>query len=144
MRKVVSVPRGSTMTLGTVEGDLYLSEGATVKAEGLAEKVSVSGLVRCDGDCTFECGLTADSLRGKRGTVTVRGDLSITRSIRIDRGHLVVEGDVSADTIEVDRSASVGKNLTAKNVQVGGKLKVEGNTKAEEQMWGGPFNLVGT
>jgi len=101
LEKVVSVPRGSVVTLGKVEGDLHVADGATIKAED-SKQVIVSGIVRCEGDCTFECGLSADSIRGRGGEVNVKGDLSIERSVRIERGSLIVEGNLSANKTEVD------------------------------------------
>ena len=130
------------MVLGIVEGDLYLSDGACVRA-GDSEKVEVRGTVQYVGDCTFKCSLSAGLIRGRRGDLTVDGDLSVERSIRIHDGGLEVSGDLSAKNIEVDRAVLVGKNLSVESIEVGGKIKVEGDTKGGKIEVGGSFEAQG-
>ena len=141
-RKSFSVPKGSVTVPSKVEGDLHVADGAAIKAEDV-EEVMVSGIVRCEGNCTFECGLSAESIRGRGGDVNVRGDLSVGRSIRIERGSLIVEGNFSAKKVEVDREVSFGKDLSVETVQVGGKLEAKDDTKVEELEVGGVFEALG-
>jgi len=144
MQKVVSVPQNSTATLGSVEGDLHVGEGSTIKAEEGLERITVSGFVRCEGDCSFECGLTAESLDGRDGNILIRGDLSVSASIRIREGELHVAGNLLAKTMDVDKRVIVGKDLSVEKIDVGGSLEVAGITKALDLDVGGSYKASGS
>ncbi|MEM2739620.1 MAG: hypothetical protein QXQ29_02315, partial [Candidatus Bathyarchaeia archaeon] len=85
-----SIPQGSTAILDRVEGNLYVADDAVVKAKD-SKAITVLGTIHCKGDCIFDCSVSATSLKGSDGRVTVRGDLVIGRSVRIDDGSLSVE-----------------------------------------------------
>ncbi|HDO41394.1 MAG TPA: hypothetical protein ENH03_00640, partial [Candidatus Bathyarchaeota archaeon] len=137
----IRVPQGSTVSLDKVEGDLHVSKNATVKAKD--SQIMVSGAIRCEGDCTFDCSVSALSLRGRNCEIAVTGDLSIERSIIVDDGSLNVDGSLTAREVEVDRKLNVGRDLTANNIRVGRTLKIGGNTKAENVNVGGKFEAQG-
>jgi len=86
----IRVPQGSTVSLDKVEGDLYVSKNATVKAKD--SQIMVSGAIRCEGDCE----------------IAVTGNLSIERSIIVDDGSLNVDGSLTAREVEVDKKLNVG------------------------------------
>jgi len=134
----VNVNSGSVESLDRVDGDLVLAEGARVKARD-GRRVEVGGSIQFEGNCVFECSLAANSVRGEDGELVVEGDLSVVKTIRIQEGSLEVGGNLTAETIEVDKEVSVGKNFTALDVEVGGKLEVGGNAKAAEIEVGGDF-----
>ena len=138
----ISVSRGSTEVLDKVDGDLYVAEGATVRAKD-SRKVEVSGAVQFEGDCAFACSLSTNSVKGRGGDMSVEGDLSVERTVRIRDGGLDIGGSFSAREVEVDKRASVGKDLSAEKFDVGGKARVGGNTKAREIDVGGSFEAHG-
>ena len=142
MRKVVSVPRGSTVTLGFIDGDLHVGGDSTIKAEEGLRSTTVSGIVRCEGECFFNCGLIAESLDGHDGDITVEGDLSVNK-VRVRKGGLHVIGNLSAKTLDVDRKVTVEKNLNVERVRVGGSLEVRGDTKALDVEVGGSYKASG-
>ena len=67
------------------------------------KKVEVSGIVQFEGAVTFNCSLSADSVRGRYGDLVVQGDLSVEKSIKIYEGSLEVEGNLTAGDVEVDK-----------------------------------------
>jgi len=120
-----------------------VAENSTVKAKD-KRFITIAGAIHCEGDCTFDCSVSALSLRGRDGEIIVNGDLLINKSVRVTAdGSLRVEGNLSAMEIEVDKELYVGRNLTAEKVDVGGKLGVGGDAKAEDIDVGGKFEADG-
>lgn len=138
----VRVSPNSTVEIDRVEGDLYVSENSTVKAKD-GREVTVTGTVHCEGDCTFDCSVSAFLLRGRDGEITVYGDLLVDKLVRVTDGSLIVEGNLSAVDVEVDKELNVRGNLTVEKVNVGGKLKIGGDAKARDVDVGGAFEAYG-
>ena len=136
------VPSRSTLTLGSVEGNLILGRGATIRGEGVPPKLSVSETVRCEENCTFECDLSAENLEGE-GDVLIHGDLEVKDRVKIRDGCLNVTGGMSAKRVDVDKSLVIGKNLKVEDIDVGGSLEVKGNTQAQGIDVGGRFTGIG-
>lgn len=134
---VVVRPR-STVTLDVVEGNLKVGDGATIKGVGTPSKVKVSGMVYCEGHCTFECNLQAESFKGEED-ITILGDLEIKNGICVKDGRLEVAGKMTAGNVDVDERLLVGGDLIAEKIDVGGTLEVEGNTTAQKIDVGGRF-----
>jgi len=138
MPRETVIPPRATVTLGSVEGDITVENGAIVKGEGASPKVNASGIVTCDGNCKFECSLTAEEFEGE-GDITVEGDLEVKGNIEVSDGQLNVLGKMNANDVEVDRTLTVEKDLNATHVDVGGSLEVRGNVTAETIDVGGSF-----
>jgi cytoskeletal protein CcmA (bactofilin family) len=139
----IRIPPNSTVEIDRIEGDLHVAENSTVKAKD-KRFITIAGAIHCEGDCTFDCSVSALSLRGRDGEIIVNGDLLINKSVRVTAdGSLRVEGNLSAMEIEVDKELYVGRNLTAEKVDVGGKLGVGGDAKAEDIDVGGKFEADG-
>ena len=136
------VPPKSTVTLSSVEGDLEVGRRAVVKGEGSPPKVVVSGTVYVEGDCVFDCSLSAENLDGE-DDVTVNGDLDVRNRVHIEDGRLVVSGSMNAKRVDVDRSLRVEKDFKFDDVDVGGRLEVEGTTTGKKIDVGGTFQAEG-
>lgn len=132
------VPRGSTATFKSVEGDLEVSRHAVVKGEGSPPEVEVSGTIYVNDDCVFDCNLSGENLEGE-GEVTVKGNVEIRNRIDVDDGRLHVSGNLSAKRACIGRSLKVEKDLKVDRVDVGGKLEVGGKTEALTIDVGGKF-----
>src|SRR6266571_3148580 len=104
-----TVPRGATVKIGKVDGNLFLSEGARVQAEGTAP-TQVSGDVVCEGDAYFEGSLNCGRFQARDGNVEVTGDLKCETEVRAKRGKLEVNGDLVARSVEVDDRLTIGKS----------------------------------
>ncbi|MFQ6065045.1 MAG: hypothetical protein ACE5L6_06180, partial [Candidatus Bathyarchaeia archaeon] len=139
----MKVPPRSTITLGSVDGDLTIGRGATIRGEGVPPKVNVSGTIECCGDCMFRCNVSADDFEGERGDVVVQGDLEVKGEVEIQNGRLDVEGTLNAKNVDIDKSLRVGKDLEAGDVDVGGSLEVKGNTRVRTIDVGGRFRALG-
>ena len=113
-----TVPSGGAVTLKSVEGDLEVGRHATIKGE----KVTISGTVYCEGNCTFEGSLSAENLEGE-DDITINGDLDISDRVSIEDGHLTVLGSLKAKRVEVDHGLRVGKNFEVEEVDVGGSWR---------------------
>ncbi|HIE18349.1 TPA: polymer-forming cytoskeletal protein [Candidatus Bathyarchaeota archaeon] len=138
----VKLSSDSVQFLDKVEGNLYVADGVTVRAKR-SDTVTVLGTIRYEGDCSFECNLKADSIKGRHGTIAVKGNLTVMKKIEIHRGSLEVEGNLSARDIEVDKKVMVKENLEVENIVVGGKIIVSGNTKAVKIEAGGTLEVHG-
>jgi len=147
MTKDIVVSSSSTQTLGIVEGDLVIGEEATVKGEGMPPRINVTGTVRCRGNCTLDCSLSAENMVGK-GDITVNGDLEVGGYVSIrtwgfGKSSLNVLGSMSAKKVEVEAHLSVGKDFETEHVDVGGRILVKGKTKAQNIDVGGSFTGIG-
>lgn len=136
------VPQKSTVTLSSVDGDLEVGRGAVVKGEGSPPKVMVTGTVYVEGDCVFDCNLTAENLNGE-DDVSVKGDLEVRNRVNIDDGRLVVSGNMKAERVDVDKSLRVDKDFQFDDVDVGGRLEVNGSTIGRKIDVGGTFEARG-
>lgn len=136
------VPPKSTVTLSSVEGDLEVGRRAVVKGEGSPPAVAVSGTVYAEGDCVFDCSLSAENLDGE-DDITINGSLEVRNRVKIEDGRLVVSGDMSAKRVDVDKSLRVEKDFEFDDVDVGGRLEVRGSTTGVKINVGGAFDASG-
>lgn len=110
-------------TVGRVEGDLSISAGESLRAEG-AEGIQVSGAVLCEGDGRVEGSLTCASLRARKGTLEVTGTLRCSGEVDAQRGGLRTGQDLICRTFEIGRDARVGGSLKAERGETGALLQV--------------------
>ena len=103
-----SVPSRSMVTLCNVNGDLEVGRHATVRGSSSPPKVTVSGTVHCEGDDTFECSLSAESLEAE-DNVIVHGDLEIRDKVEVEDGSLEVKGNMTATKADVDNTLCVSR-----------------------------------
>ena len=136
------VPPKSTVTLSSVEGDLEVGRRAVVKGEGSPPTVAVSGTVYVEGDCVFDCNLSAENLDGE-DDVTIKGELEVRNRVKIEDGRLVVSGDMKAKRVEIDKSLRVEGDFKFDDVDIGGRLEVKGTTTGGRIDVGGAFDANG-
>src|SRR5215472_4659243 len=142
----VSVPKGTTVKLGQVEGDLKVGEHARIEAETAA--VNISGRVVCMGDADFVCGVSciefsANESWGWGGKISIRGDLKCAGKVDVSDGQLVVDGSLEASRVSVDKVLRVGKDAKAEDFDVGGVLEVGGTISGKKVDVGGQFKVHG-
>ncbi len=143
MVESMRVERGKIAEVDVVEGDLTLEAGSRIgpKSQG---KVVVKGTTICEGDCEVLSGLETEGIEGeRRGKVSVRGDLLVRNSVKLDEGELVVDGLVNARDIDVGRRLSIAKDLHCAVVDVGGSLDIGGDAETEKVSVGGSVSVQG-
>ena len=142
----VSVPKGGTLRLGQVNGDLRVGQHGRVEAEsGL---IQVSGRVLCQGDAEFLGHLSCSRFSaleswGFGGKIGIRGDLKCTGDIDVGGGQLVIDGSLEASKVSVDKTLQIGENASAEDFDVGGILEVGGTIKGKRVDVGGSFKARG-
>ena len=99
------IPKGSTVRLGRVEGDLRAENHALIQALDGSEVV-VTGKARFEGNVEVDCNFECASLKSTDGLVRVSGGL-------------LVHGD-----IDVEDALYTRGNLKAQQIDVGGRLSV--------------------
>jgi len=135
----VEISRGEKAKLGKVEGNLRVDKYAIIEGEGTPPELKVSGDIICNKNCVFNCNVSSRSFLGK-GDVEVKGNLRAENSIRIERGSLRVDGTLEAREVDVDKQLVVSGNLDVEDsVDIGGYLRVDGQTKARSIDVGGSF-----
>lgn len=131
--------REESKTISRVDGDLNIKEGR-VSTDSPDNILQVTGSVRCRGDCSLECIVSARDFEANRGNILV-GGLSIERLIKVKKGELEVENDIRSGRVEVDRRLLVHGSLECTSSSVGGSMTVEGNSRAENVDVGGSLRL---
>ncbi|HEY4657267.1 MAG TPA: polymer-forming cytoskeletal protein, partial [Candidatus Bathyarchaeia archaeon] len=137
-----TVPRGATMKIGRVDGNLELHEGVQVEPEA-SSPIEVSGEVRCHGSAEFHGSLACGEFYADEGKFHVRGDLKAQRDIEVRHGDLMVDGSLEARSVEVDDRLEVRRDARADEFEVGGHLEVAGSITAESVDVGGFFRVGG-
>jgi predicted acyltransferase (DUF342 family) len=136
-----TVPARTRIRIDTLHDDLHLGPDATAEAQN--STVKVDGTVECEGNVHFKGNLTANSFRATKGKVTVNGSLKIADKIIIEEGSLDVSGPVEAESINIDDSLFIGKDLHADTVEVGGQVRIAGRTETRTINVGGILECKG-
>ena len=118
------IPPGKRIELDHIDNNVEVGDGATLVAKD--EEIYIAGTITSKGSFSVVGNLTAISIRCKRGSLTVEGDLSVKKHIRIDK-RLSVEGALLSPEIAVGGVLEVEGDLQSDEIKVGGTLKVEGN-----------------
>jgi len=150
------VPRGATVKLGHVEGELKVGHRARIEASGgslvsVSEGAYFEGAAEVVGD--FEC----DSLRvSSGGILRVQGNLTVhklldvnhsievTGTIRageIDVGGTIESRNLSCVRMRVEGKVEVSEKLEVESLTVGGKVEVPGVVEIHDFDVGGQANL---
>lgn len=135
------MPAKTRFRIGTLKDDIRIERDATVEAEN--SEIAVSGTVECEGNVHVNGNLTAKSVHASKGKVTISGSLKTTDKITIEEGSLEVSGAVQAHSVNIDDSFSIGKDLYADTVEVGGQVRVAGRTEARIINVGGVLECKG-
>jgi len=147
---------GEKVRLGTIEGDLEVSQGARIEVDG---RLVVPGTAHFEGSSSVEGSLECRSLRVEDGTVQIRGDLTVQETVRADDGGLEVTGAFRAGRVDVDKRLRIGgpaaaeefevggvfeggSTLTSPKVSVGGKLRLSGKLTGRELEAGGSVEVA--
>jgi len=159
----VNVPKGASVTLGRVEGQLDVANGAKIRAAD-RNLVVVTGEARFGGNAKVECDLECESLRvehsGKMGyadllvlgNLTVHGRLDVSNSIEVegamnaeevDVGGRVRARSVSCKRMRVGGIAEISESLKAESVEVGGKIEARGVFDVKDLQVGGKAEIGG-
>jgi predicted acyltransferase (DUF342 family) len=136
-----TIPEGTTVSLGVVEGDISAGDHTLIRAsEG--SLVLVKGRAFFEGgvevDCDFEC----DSLESTDGIVRVNGNLTVHEDIDVEEA-LYTRGNVKARKVEVGGRLSVGMSLETQTADIGGSLEVQGKVTAGLVDVGGSCEVLG-
>ena len=123
-----TVPAKTRLKVGSIQDDLRLEAGATVETDD--STINITGTIECEGDAQFKGDLTAKSLRANKGRVIVSGSLKVSDEIVVQEGSLEVAGDADARSVNIDQSLSIGGDLRADTVEVGGQTRVTGQTSS--------------
>jgi len=138
----VNVPRKSRMSLGHVEGDLEVGRDAVIMPDQ-GDTITVNGRVEAEGNVTFGGNLVADEVRSEDGDFDVRGDLTVSRNVRVDDGILGISGSLSAQAVEVDKDLEVARDATVEELDVGGRAEIHGTLSARSVDVGGSLQVSG-
>lgn len=134
------IERGTIAEIDVVEGNLLVGEGATLKAKS-GNKIFVNGRVDFEGDADILSSLEAKELWGEDCRIKISGDLTVTESIHLEDGDLIIEGQLVAGDVDVDRRVRVKDSLKCKVLSVGGSLEVGGDIEAVELSVGGSISV---
>ena len=141
-----SVRSGTTVKLGTVEGDLEVGRNATIRAE-TGRRVVVGGEARLEGAVTIDCDFECNSMRvegrgyGPSGDVVVHGNLRVRGTADINSS-IRVEGEITSESLDVGGHME-SKTVKSKSVRVGGHMKTKGRLEAETVDVGGHLSVSG-
>jgi cytoskeletal protein CcmA (bactofilin family) len=156
-----SVKRGSTVSLGRVEGELKVGNNAKIETSD-GKLVVVSQGAYFEGSAEVNCSLECETLKvGYRGwqplridgNLTVHKKLEIGKSIEvsgtIQAEEIDVVGNIHAQSIKCDRfnalgNASVTGNLDCDDLEISKVTKVQGNCIAKTVGVNGQLRLQGT
>jgi len=136
------VPRGATVRLDRISGELTIGSRARIEASS-GNLVVVSGMARFEGAAEVECDFECESLVvSSGGVLKVHGNLVVHNLIDVD--HTIdVDGEISAGDIEVGGTIS-SNSLKCRRMRVGGKIEVEDKLEVESLRVGGKVEAPGT
>jgi cytoskeletal protein CcmA (bactofilin family) len=138
----IHVPRGATVKLGRVEGELKVGHKARIEAtEG--NLVSVSGGAYFEGAAEIEGDFECDSLRvSSGGVLEVEGDLTVHKLLDVNHS-VEVTGTIRAGEIDVGGKVEA-KSLSCRQMRVGGKVEVRDKLEVETLTVGGKVKVPGS
>ncbi len=135
------VPRGATVKLDRVEGELTVGHHATIEASN-SNLVSISGGAYFEGAAEIDCDFECDSLRvSSGGILKVQGDLAVHKLLDVDHS-IEVSGSIRAAEIDVGGRINA-RNLSCTLMRVGGKVEVTDKLEAESLNVGGKVEAPG-
>jgi cytoskeletal protein CcmA (bactofilin family) len=136
------VPRGATVKLGRVEGELKVGHRARIEANGgnlvsVSEGAYFEGAAEVVGD--FEC----DSLRvSSGGILRVQGNLTVHKLLDVNHS-IEVSGTIRAGEIDVGGTIE-SRSLSCLRMRVGGKVEVDEKLEVESLTVGGKVEVPGS
>ena len=131
------------LKLGHIKGDVKVENCRTIVPEK-GNEIVIDGELFIRGDAVIEGSLKAEYLEiDGRNTTEIHGDLTVARSVRVEKGKLEIEGSATANRFDVGAALTVGKNLQASKVSVGGALSVKGDAIVEDINVGGAVKIGG-
>ena len=131
MAEKLSFKNEDVVELGKVDGDVEIRNCRTLApAEG--DTIAITGTLRIVDELDIEGSLQCGRLESKsRDQITVEGNLTVDKAASVPRGSLVVRGDAKARDVEVGGSFKVDGNLECVAAKAGGSIRVLGDAKAQ-------------
>ena len=159
------IPRGQTVTLDKVEGDLKVGNNATIQASN-GKNVVVSGGVYLEGKAYVNCDLECDSIEsgiflskhaeissgGQRarldltgryvGKLEVNGNLMVNKQLNVSHS-VTVKGSIDAGDIDVGGRIQAD-TIKCNRIRVGGRADIQHMFEAQSVEVGGKVVAQGT
>ncbi len=142
------IPRGQTVKVDVVEGELRVGNNATIEASN-GKNVVVTGGVYLEGKAYVNCDLECDSVQSEiflSKLKDIRGGSNRARLEITGRyaGKLEVTGNLTVHKqLSVSHSVKVSGAINASEIDVGGKVEA-GVIKCDRIRVGGRANIQGT
>ncbi len=142
------IPRGQTVTLDKVEGDLKVGNNATIQAIN-GKNVVVSGGVYLEGKAYVNCDLECDTIESglflsKHGEISAGGQRARLDLTGRYVGKLEVNGNLTVHKqLSVSHSVKAIGAINASDIDVGGKVEA-GAIKCDRIRVGGRVDIQGT
>ena len=139
------VPRGQTVKLDTVDGELQLGNNATIEASN-GKKVTVTKGVYLEGKAYINCDLECDSLESKIFFSKTKEAISGSNRARLELtgryvGKLEVNGNLTVHKqLNVSHTIKVTGLISAGDVDVGGRVQA-GAVKCQRMRVGGRADI---
>lgn len=138
----VCVPRGASVKLRHVDGDLEIGSNARLEATD-GTLIIVTGGARFGGDATVQADLECENLVVNRsGELKVAGNLTVHGALDVPNS-IVVEGTTKADDADVGGRIRAG-SIVCRRLRVGGTARVSELLKADAVEVGGKIEAPGT
>ena len=124
------IPRGQTVTLDKVEGDLKVGNNATIQASN-GKNVVVSGGVYLEGKAYVNCDLECDSIESgiflsKHAEISSGGQRARLELTGRYVGKLEVNGNLTVHKqLNVSHSVKVKGSIDAEDIDVGGRIQAD-------------------
>ncbi len=136
------VPRGATVKLDRIEGELEVGHKARIEASNGRNLVSVSGRAYFQGAAEVACDFECDSLRvSSGGVLRVEGNLTVHKLLDVNHS-IEVSGTIRAEEIDVGGRIEA-KNLSCVRMRVGGTIEVTERLEVESLNVGGKVEAPG-
>ncbi len=137
------VPRGATVKLDRIEGELKVGHKARIEANS-GNLVTVTEGAYFEGAAEVACDFECDSLQvSSGGVLRVYGNLTVNKLLDVNHS-IEVAGTLRAGEIDVGGKIEA-KNLSCTRMRVGGKIEVQQQLEVLESLnVGGRVDAPGT
>lgn len=142
MAEKIVVEPGRAAEFDALEGDLVAGENSTIRSKS-GGPIVVKGTAKFKGNCDIRSSFQARNMQGEDGRIHVLGDLTVDESIDVREGEVLVDGQVQAKEIDVERRLTVKGNLRSERVDVGGSLEVARDSIVTKVDVGGTVSMNG-
>ncbi len=142
------IPRGQTVALDVVDGDLKVGNNVTIQATN-GKKVTVTKGVYLEGKAYVNCDLECESIGSEVFLSKLREIRSSSNRARLElTGRYVVKLEVNGNLIvhnqlNVSHSVLVKGLINAANIDVGGKIQAD-SIKCDQMRVGGRVDIQNT